>query len=107
MSRENVFVSYSHRDRGWLEWLMVHLAVLERRRLIHVWSDTRIAFGADWEVEIERALSESRVAVLLVSPAFLASDYIWSKELPRIMGHREQGMEVLPLIIRPCAWQLE
>jgi hypothetical protein len=107
MSRTKVFVSYSHRDREWLERLLVHLAVLERRGLIHVWSDTRIAVGADWQKEIETALSQSQVAVLLVSPVFLASDYIWKEEMPRIMAHREQGMEVLPLIVRPCAWRLE
>ena len=107
MPREKVFVSYSHRDRDWLECLLTHLAVLERRQLIHTWSDTRIAIGADWQGEIENALGSSRVAVLLVSPAFLASDFIWREEMPRIMEHRKNGMEVLPLIIRPCAWLLE
>jgi hypothetical protein len=109
MSRTKLFVSYSHRDRDWLEQLRIHLAVLERRGLIHVWSDTQIAFGTNWEQEIEKALDESTVAVLLISPAFLASSYIWDeeKEMDRIMAHTEQGMEVLPLIIRPCAWQLE
>lgn len=107
MSREKVFVSYSRQDREWLARLRVHLAVLERRGLIHVWSDNQIALGANWAEEIEKALSDSRVAVLLVTPDFLASRYIWEKEMPRIRAHRKKGMEVLPLIIRPCAWKLE
>jgi hypothetical protein len=107
MSRTKLFVSYSHRDHDWLERLRLHLAVLERQGLIHVWSDTRIELGADWEEEIEGALSESRVAVLLVSPAFLASAYIWEKEMPHIIEHKKQCMEVWPLVIRPCAWRLE
>ncbi len=107
MTREKVFVSYSHRDREWLECLLTHLSILERRQLIHTWSDTRIAIGAEWQGEIEKALGSSRVAVLLVSPSFLASDFIWREEMPRIMEHRKDGMEVLPLIIRPCAWLLE
>jgi hypothetical protein len=105
--REKVFVSYSHRDREWLECLLTHLAVLERRQLIQTWSDTRIAIGAEWQSEIENALGSSRVAVLLVSPDFLASDFIWREEMPRVMAHRKNGMEVLPLIVRPCAWLLE
>lgn len=107
MSREKVFVSYSHRDREWLEQLLEHLAALERWGLIHVWSDTRIEVGANWQGEIESALSQSKAAVLLVSPAFLASRYIWEKEMPPILAHSEQGMEIFPLIVRPCAWRLE
>ncbi len=86
---------------------MIHLAVLERRRPIAVWSDGRIGVGADWQAEIEAALGAAKVAVLLVSPAFLASRFIWEQEMPRIMQHRKQNMQVLPLLVRPCAWELE
>jgi len=63
--------------------------------------------GADWERAIELALSSSKIAVLLVSPAFLASAFIWHREMPRIVAHAAQGMDVLPLIVRPSAWRLE
>jgi TIR domain len=107
MPREKVFLSYSHRDREWLERLLEHLAVLERWGLIHSWSDNRIAAGADWQGEIEEALGQSKVAVLLISPAFLASQYIWDREWPRIQAHKAQGMEILPLVVRACAWRLD
>lgn len=107
MPRTKVFVSYSHEDHGWLKRLSQHIAVLQRRGLVDVWSDTRIAVGEDWEREIESALTAAKVAVLLVSPAFLASDYIWEHEMPRIVAHSAQGMDILPLIVRPCAWRLE
>lgn len=105
--RTKVFVSYSHDDKEWLKRFSQHIAVLERRGLVDVWSDTRIAVGDDWEREIENALTAAKVAVLLVSPAFLASDYIWKHEMPRVVAHSAQGMDVLPLIVRPCAWRLE
>src|SRR5262245_59768017 len=107
VSRTHVFVSYSHDDREWLNRFSMHIAVLERRGLVDVWSDARIAAGADWEQAIETALSSARVAVLLVSPPFLASPFIWKHEMPRIVAHAAQGMDALPLIIRPCAWRLE
>jgi hypothetical protein len=53
------------------------------------------------------ALSSAKVAVLLVSPPFLASEFIWKCEMPRIIAHTAQGMDALPLIVRPCAWRLE
>jgi hypothetical protein len=106
MARTKLFISYSHRDDGWLERLKMHLAPLERRKIVHVWSDTRIRLGDRWETEIESALTESRAAVLMISPAFLASEYIWEKEMPHILRHRLAGMLVFPLITKPCAWRI-
>ena len=107
MARTKVFVSYSRDDRDWLKRFSIHLAVLQRRGLVEPWSDERISVGADWEKEIEFALIEAKVAVLMISPSFLASGCVWEKEMPRIVAHSEQGMEALPLILRPCAWRLE
>src|SRR5262245_15590670 len=106
MARTKLFLSYSHRDRSWLDRVKIHLALLQRRDLVHIWSDTRIGVGDRWQEEIESALTESHAAVLLISPDFLASDFIWDKELPRLLAHQEKGMEILPLIIRPCAWRI-
>jgi hypothetical protein len=105
MARTKIFVSYSHKDREWLETLRAHLAVLKRQQLIDMWSDTRIVVGTDWEKEIDTAMQDAKVAVLLITPAFLASEYIWAKdrEMDIIWAHREQGMKVLPLITKPCA----
>lgn len=107
MSRTKIFVSYSHKDLEWLVRFTEHVSVLERQGLIDLWSDTRIVAGAEWENEIDDALTAAKVAVLLVSPPFLASYYIWEHEMPRIIAHSKQGMNVLPLIVRPCAWRLE
>jgi hypothetical protein len=107
MARTKVFVSYSHKDADWLARFQEHIALLERLDLVDLWADTRIAGGSEWEREIEVALTNAKVAVLLVSPAFLFSKFIWSKEMPRIEAHCREGMEALPLIIRSCAWRLE
>jgi predicted nucleotide-binding protein len=72
VDRTKIFVSYSHEDRHWLNRLAQHIAVLERRGLVDLWSDARIEGGEYWEREIDNALSKAKVAVLLVSPAFLA-----------------------------------
>lgn len=107
MERTKLFVSYSHKDREWLERFYQHIAVLERRGLVEPWSDIRTAVGANWETEIDAKLREAKVAVLLISPAFLASEWIWKREMPQIVAHHAAGMELLPLVVRPCAWRLE
>jgi len=106
VARTQVFVSYSHQDDDWLRRFQQHVAVLVRQGAIDVWSDDRINAGAEWEAAIDKALTSSNVAVLLVSPAFMASAYIWDHEMPVIMKHCSEGMDVLPLLVRPCAWRL-
>ncbi len=82
MARTNVFISYSHKDKKWLERLQAHLKPLERAGLVDRWDDTRIEAGDEWRKEIRQALDAARVVVLLVSADFMASDFIAKDELP-------------------------
>jgi TIR domain len=107
MDRTKIFLGYAHEDESWKDLLVLHLAVLERQGLVHVWADTRIQIGADWQMQIQKALDDSQVAVLLISPNFLRSEFILNSEVPTlIQAHAERGMKVLPIIIRPCAWRI-
>ncbi|MBL3590139.1 MAG: TIR domain-containing protein [gamma proteobacterium endosymbiont of Lamellibrachia anaximandri] len=79
--RDLVFISYSHKDQTWLDRLRVFLKAYERKGL-KVWCDPYIEVGQRWEREIERALEDTCVGVLLISQDFIASDFIYERELP-------------------------
>ena len=43
---------------------------------------------------------------MLISADFLTSRFIRAEEIPTLLRRREQeGMKLIPLIVRPCAWQ--
>ena len=104
--RNRVFVSYAHRDLRHLERLRVHLRPLERSGLIDLWDDTRLQPGSDWRRKISDAIASAKVAVLLVSADFLASEFIAGKELPPLLvAAREEGARILPVIVSPCRFK--
>jgi hypothetical protein len=101
--QDAVFISYSHRDSAHLDRLLVHLEPLKREGAIKLWSDQQIRPGAKWRDEIALAIEKAGVAILLVSPDFLASEFISTDELPPLLrAARERGAVILPIILRPC-----
>ena len=104
-TRKGVFISYAHADAEWLERLQKHLKPLQREG-IDVWDDTRLKPGEPWREEIRGALAGTKVAVLLISADFLASDFIVTDELPPLLkAAAEGGATILPVIISPCRFK--
>jgi hypothetical protein len=104
--RKRVFVSYSHKDAEWLKRVRVHLKPLERQGLIDLWDDTKIAAGTRWRDEIDAALKSAKVAVLLISADFLASNFIVDNELPPLLEAAERdGCKVVPLLVQPSLFE--
>jgi hypothetical protein len=99
--RLSVFVSYSHADDpAWLQRVQVHLTPLIRDGRVELWDDTRIRSGERWREEIRAALARAKVAVLLISADFYASEFIADKELPPLLeAERERGLVILGIHI--------
>lgn len=104
-SRKNIFISYSHHDKQWVEKLHVFLKPLVRSIQIDVWDDTKIRPGADWKEEVEAALDKSQIAILMVSSHFLASDFILDDELPKILKRESSaGLVIMWVCLSHCLY---
>jgi len=100
-----VFISYSHNDEDLKERLLAHLrGVGALTGALDVWTDKKIEPGKKWRAEIRKALSESSLAVLLVTADFLSSDATRAEVSELLRLREEEGLPILPVIGKPCLW---
>src|SRR5262249_38962542 len=89
MTRASLFLSWCHRDVALKEDLLGRLApdlaILSGVR-IEWWEDSHLVLGEDFRAAILGELAGCDYGVLLLSPGYLASDFITTYELPRFVG---------------------
>src|SRR6184192_1650305 len=96
-----IFFCYAHEDEPLLNKLKAHLRPLQRQGLIDVWYDRDISAGTNWEQQIKEQLNTAQIILLLISPDFMASDYINNVELKQALERDQRGeARVIPIILR-------
>jgi TIR domain-containing protein len=104
MMRDSIFFSYCREDYRWLNELKAVLASIENEVRLNLWDDSRISPAAEWQREIDEALSTAAAAVLLLSPDFFASEFISQRELPPLLEAAHRGeLKLFSVIVSPCA----
>lgn len=102
-----IFLSYSHLDEADKNRLVRQMKVIERVDKIDLWSDERILPGGRWKGEIDKAMAQSELAILLITPSFLTSNFILDVEVPELLRrHKAAGLGIFPVLARYCAWEL-
>jgi WD40 repeat protein len=81
-----VFVSYAREDDEWRRKFVTMLKPLGDSHGVVVWSDDRVAVGAAWRPELERAIERADAALVLVSPDLLVSQFVMDEELPALVA---------------------
>lgn len=81
IKRDQVFVSYSHKDIFWLEKFQTFFRPLEQFNKIKIWDDTSTLPGEVWREKIDNALFKTKVAFFIVTPNFIDSEFITKEEL--------------------------
>lgn len=104
--RDRLFISYSRKDKKWLVDIVEGLVPIRKNKDIDIWTDDNIEPGQKWPEQIKVALDAARVALLLVSRSYLASDFINNEELPYLLkAASEEKLEILWVLIGACMWE--
>ncbi|MCE7926689.1 MAG: TIR domain-containing protein [Haliscomenobacteraceae bacterium CHB4] len=104
--RNRIFIGYSDEDENWLDRLIVMLKPFLHKTGMNIWSNKSLHAGDTVESEVQAALDSAKVAVLLVSPDFLAEDSSWKQEIPYCIEAARRGeLELLWIPVRASAYQ--
>lgn len=99
------FVSYAHADEPLAGEFVARIdrQLKPSRAYDHrLWRDTAILAGEAWEKEIDDALAQCHLGLLLISPSFLGSPWV-RKEVRRLLTDGSKG--VIPVMLRPVDLQ--
>lgn len=96
-----LFLSYSHNDQELKKEFDKQLIALKRSYNVSIWQDKNIGGGSEWDENIKKELATADIILLLISPDFIASDYIWDVELKyAIEKHARGEAKVIPVFLR-------
>lgn len=97
-----VFVSYARANRDLATRFLKNFkeqVAPSKGYSYRFWRDSDILVGEKWHEEIQQALMKCDVGLVLISPAFLGSQYIQEHELPKFL--KRGGKAVIPVLLQP------
>ena len=98
MSVPHIVISYATRERGQkriLNQLCLHCEGMQRDGVLTYFSGKDLEPGVEWEKRIVKEFGKAQAAILLVGPAFQASEFIRDVELPLLQRRHSQRKTLL------------
>jgi len=105
---KRIFVSYSSKDRAYLDQLCSHLELYRKAEQIDYWSDLMLSPREEWNQQIEDEMKRANILIMLLSPDYFATSYIVDKEIPLAQALQEdpaQRKQVYWILLRPCSYE--
>lgn len=89
----HIFVSYARRDTEFVQRMNEKL----READFEIWTDSALAPGTDWRLEIDEAIRNAFALIVVVTPESKTSEYV-TYEWAFALGI---GIRVIPLAVKP------
>jgi internalin A len=102
----NAFVSYAHADEEEFQALKLfkkQVYVEQRLGNVNLWDDGAILPGENWSNAIWQRFEQADLVICLLSPAFIASDFCYEKELQAALeAHKKGEKTIFPVRLIDC-----
>jgi len=103
IKKPKIFISYSHEDEKWKDFIKLKLKALD---CFDIWHDRDLRLGEEWFEKIKEETYKTDIVVMLVSDNFLTSDFIANEEIPVFVERtKKESIMLVPLIISHCQWE--
>jgi len=102
----DVFYVYAPEDAAMIEGLDTHLSLLKKTEIIQSFDSRSIALDAEQALIVAAHVRSAPVFLVMVSPAFLVSDFFFGPLMDRLLDRAAHGAAfVVPIYLEPCDWQ--
>lgn len=101
---KKLFISYSSKNSAFVKRFVTHLEVLKAKGAIDPWYDRMIESGTRWDDSIQEEMYRSDLIIFMLSPDFLATEYVMKTEVPMAIRRFPTGNRLFFVQLLPCSW---
>lgn len=93
--KRKIFISYKHSDEAALPLCEKLASYILAKLDVAIWYDHKLTAGEEYDNEIQSAIAQSDVFVLLLTPNILSSEYVLKQEIPLA---KKNQVSIIPII---------
>ena len=102
----SIFLAHSPKDNLYVKELNRHLSLLRRSARLTIWNQADILAGEEIDFQIQIALEQANIVILLVSSDLLSDQAYWNQVVEKVMQKHKAGKaRVIPVVARSCMWE--
>ncbi|ETR71847.1 MAG: hypothetical protein OMM_07856 [Candidatus Magnetoglobus multicellularis str. Araruama] len=104
-AKDIIYISYSPKDRSYLEIFIDYLMILKIKHIDYRFDHSNRTID-DWSDDVQQMISSAQMTICLLTNQYLSSALIQEKEFPAIQVRQKQGMVLFPVLIKDCLWHI-
>lgn len=105
---KRIFVSYSSKDREFVNEVKLHLDLYKNTGSFNYWIDLNLTDESEWNTQIMAEMEKANLLIMLLSPGYLSTSYIIDKEIPVALQYQSAPVkekQVFWLLLKPCNYE--
>ncbi len=106
--KTTIYAIYASEEKELLDTLLHYLKAVKADHDVTIWYDEPITSGQPWKPSDESRLGKTDIFLLLISNAFMYSEFIKQLEFKKIIDSYKAGKsKVIPVILENCPWEID